>query len=227
MRLLFVNGNDLEREGLKSAIAAQGLDWTVVEAASIAQASEIGEAPGAIAIVLLGVTTTGATGEHDLAAIRAEFPAAAAILFAAAEDQATIAAALSQGVRGYIPKSSSLPIVLNALRLVAGGGVYVPPIVYDSPVTLQSDLSETGQAGFAHDEKGQLTQRQRAVLGCIAEGLSNRGIAKRLGLSEGTVKIHVYNIFKALKVHNRVAATIAARRLGYRLTGDASPGWVS
>ena len=99
--------------------------------------------------------------------------------------------------------------MIHAINLVLSGGYYIPPLVLDDDAT----ASDTAQADSANPISA-LTPRQMDVLRLVARGLSNRDIAQSLDLSEGTVKLHVTAILKALAVPNRTSAVIAAARMG-------------
>lgn len=116
-------------------------------------------------------------------------------------DRDTILEMLSAGSHGFIPKSSSPMELEQAMRATAGGQVFV------SPLTLNRGAPEPAKAGslYATD----LTARQKEVLNLLAAGKSNKQIAWTLGISEGTVKVHVNAGFRTLGVHNRVNATTA------------------
>ncbi|MEM7523898.1 MAG: response regulator transcription factor, partial [Pseudomonadota bacterium] len=116
----------------------------------------------------------------------------------------------------YAPKSAEPPILLAALQLCLNGGVYVPPLVLsalsesrDSP-----SLGANAQARPQSEALSTLTPRQWDVLRLLTNGSSNKVIARALELSEGTVKIHVASILRALDVQNRAEAVNRAIRLG-------------
>lgn len=113
----------------------------------------------------------------------------------------TILEVLSAGSHGFIPKSSSPLELEQALRATAGGQVFV------SPMSMGRSAPEPSQANALPD--AELTARQKEVLNHLAAGKSNKQIAWALGISEGTVKVHVNAAFRALGVHNRVNATTA------------------
>jgi len=92
----------------------------------------------------------------------------------------------------------------SAVRLVLAGGVYLPAQL------LTADAA--GSAG--HDGQVRLTDRQRDVLRLLAAGMSNKEICRELELGEGTIKVHIAAIYRALDVSNRTAAANAAHRLG-------------
>jgi DNA-binding NarL/FixJ family response regulator len=106
--------------------------------------------------------------------------------------------------------------MLSAVRLVLSGSIYVPPMMLhaiNGPVAAQSRL-QTGASGSLEDHlRKLLTERQIDVLQLLSKGKPNKVIARDLGISEGTVKIHLAAIFRALNVRNRVEAVVASRNL--------------
>ena len=115
-------------------------------------------------------------------------------------DRDMILDVLSAGSHGFIPKSCSARDLEHALQATAEGHVFV------SPLPLEQKASEPPRPnGMTSDAR--LTARQKQVLDLVAEGKSNKQIALALGISEGTVKVHVNAAFRALGVHNRVSAT--------------------
>ena len=132
----------------------------------------------------------------------------------ASESCADARRALSSGALGYVLKSSPSQEMLDALIRVLDGGIYVPPLLEgdeqpEDPVSLMP-LSSQGI---------RLTHRQLEVFKLLLQGKPNKIIARELDLSEGTVKIHVAAIFKALGVSNRTEAAVAAQRFGLSLAG--------
>ena len=112
---------------------------------------------------------------------------------------------LAAGARGFFPKSSPSELLLQAIRLVQAGGIYVPPRVLD-------DVRDGGPPSAP--VRTDLTPRQLAVLHRLLRGAPNKTIARELGLTEGTVKIHIAAILRALHARNRTEAVIRARELG-------------
>jgi DNA-binding NarL/FixJ family response regulator len=105
--------------------------------------------------------------------------------------------------------------MLSALSLILAGGVYVPAKAMQGNGADPGNPPRSAQRGSADRNGGgteHLTQRQLDVLRCLQEGKSNKQIAYDLGLSEGTVKIHVTAIFKSLGVKNRTQAVISAAK---------------
>ena len=118
---------------------------------------------------------------------------------------------------GYIPKSQSSQVMINALRLVLAGGVYLPSeMMRRSPSSIASPQHSPAQSNASYRDIG-LTERQAQVLALLIQGKPNKLICRDLNLAEGTVKIHITAILKALKVSNRTQAVIEVSRLGLRL----------
>jgi DNA-binding NarL/FixJ family response regulator len=118
-----------------------------------------------------------------------------------------IGQSMACGVSGYIPKTLESSIVLGALKLVFSGGVYIPPMFLE-----ENKASDDTDVNFQKDAK--MTPRQRDVLALVANGYSNKEIAQNLRLAEGTVKLHVTALLRALSVNNRTKAVIKANALG-------------
>jgi len=141
----------------------------------------------------------GANGLDTIRELRARAPQVPLIVVSAEEDPAQVSALLGLGVSGYVPKSDPPAVIVSAVRLVLAGGTYVPPRLLVAGAKADVGLSE-------------LTPRQVEVLRLLAQGLPNKSIANALGVSEGTVKVHLIAVFRALNVRNRTAAVLAAQR---------------
>ncbi len=113
-----------------------------------------------------------------------------------------ILGALAVGVRGYIPKAIGSSELRRALATILAGNIYVPPL-----------LASAATSGPSKDKAKRLTPRQRDVLDELVHGGSNKEIARKLGLGEGTVKIHVTALLKTLQLPNRAAAAVYGARL--------------
>jgi DNA-binding NarL/FixJ family response regulator len=108
---------------------------------------------------------------------------------------------------GYIPMTSTSEVAAAALRLIMAGGRYVPRRnCFDLPNRGAGDMENL--ASITGEAEALLTPRERGVLKCLRRGLPNKQIARNLGISIGTVKMHVHNIISKLKVRNRTEAAI-------------------
>lgn len=140
-------------------------------------------------------------------------------------------AVLHAGAAGVVPASTPEHILMEALRLVLAGGMYVPPTLLRRP----GPPTQAPRPEQATDPQSvRLTQRQLEVLACMASGDSNKIIGRKLGIAEKTVKIHVAAICAAFGVSNRTQAAIAALRMAdvrkrvadMARSGEAALGWL-
>jgi DNA-binding NarL/FixJ family response regulator len=127
------------------------------------------------------------------------------------EDDALLIDLLDRCVAGVASKSASGAIIDAALRLILAGGRYFPPRVAD---IARCGIDDQPTSGDLPGNAARLTGRQIEVLKLIAEGHSNKAIAKILGLAPSTVKSHISQVFSCLGAINRTDASIKARRLG-------------
>lgn len=121
------------------------------------------------------------------------------------------------GVRGYIPTSLGLSVVLEAVRLVGAGGTFIPPnllVFLMQGAQVQAAPPPPEPVDLIDDGLGDLTARQIDVLRCMREGKANKIIAHELGMCESTVKVHVRNILKKLGATNRTQAVYFSNQKG-------------
>lgn len=205
MRILVCDDHALFREGLRHVLRELAPGVEIVPAAGAAEALRAVEDP-ALDLVLLDLRLPGEDGLAVLRKIRVLAPTLPVVMLSASESAADARASLEAGASGFVPKSSTAPVLLSALRLVLAGGVYLPALLLDAA---------PGEPVEAHRRRGEgLTERQREVLVLLARGLTNREIAQTLAIAEGTVKAHVAAIFEALDVTNRTEAASAMHELG-------------
>lgn len=201
LRALIADDHELFRSGLKQLLVdALGVE-DVREAETFDQAIEILTDEGAGDLVLVDLRMPGMSGAEALAALRDGFPNAKIVVVSAWEERAEILAALSAGVHGYIPKSLSAAEIAAALRSVLDGRIYVPATIG------RRDPGDPVAAGnsAAHGES-KLTLRQKEVLNELLKGQASKEIARALDIAEGTVKIHLAAIYRALGVRTRAEA---------------------
>jgi DNA-binding NarL/FixJ family response regulator len=156
------------------------------------------------ALVLLDLTLPGARGLGMLAELRRDRPQLPIVVLSATHDSATVGAAIAAGARGFVAKTASPAALLEAINTVLEGGRHVTADVRSSPRTIN---------GVPVDVLG-LTQRQSDVLQLLLQGKPNKLICRDLRLSEGTVKVHVSAILRALNVHSRSQAIVELARRG-------------
>lgn len=156
-------------------------------------------------LLLLDLNMPGMDTLTGLRRLRQRYPSLGTVVASGQDDPVTIRSVLATGANGFISKSDPPQTLVNALRLVATGGVYV-----------SARLLGTAGDGAAPPpaDASALTPRQRDVLDLLLLGHPNKQIARVLGLTEGTVKIHIAAILRALQARNRTEAVLRARELG-------------
>jgi DNA-binding NarL/FixJ family response regulator len=212
MRILIAGHYPLLRDGLSLLVNEVAKDAQTVQAASYEDILRV-HGREKLDLALIDSDLPGLEGTAAIDLIHRLSCSVALVLMATSERWSDVCAAIDAGARGYIPKSATSAIMVAALRLVVSGGVYVPPLMARGD--LPSPRPREGHAprrGYNLREDRGLTIRQREVLDCLARGQSNKEIAIALGLSQGTVKIHLAAIFRTLRVRNRTQAVIAAGR---------------
>lgn len=213
MKILIGDDHLLFREGLCRLLTQLDDQASFVEAGTFDDVLSLARDGQDFDLVLLDLQMPGFPGFSGVQEICEAQAGTPVVIVSASEAQADVRAALDAGASGYIPKSSSVKIMLSALNLIFSGGIYVPPaaILGDGP-GVGGGSAAAGGGGAAAGAPGAptLTQRQRDVLRCLREGKSNKQIAYELGLSEGTVKIHVTAVMRSLGVRNRTQAVIAS-----------------
>ncbi len=206
MRILIGDDHVLFREGLRRLLEQLKEGNVFVEASNFDELLSLCSNDGVFDLILTDLHMPGWPGFSGIQALREKQPDSKVVVISASEAHQDVRDALEQGASGYIPKSSSVKIMLSALDLIFSGGVYVPPTV------LRENFDASDGRGMPPSDPALeqlLTQRQREVLDRLREGKSNKQIAHELGLSEGTVKIHMTAIFKSLGVRNRTQAAMA------------------
>jgi len=203
-RVLLVDDHAVVIEGLTMLLASFD-DLDVVASASTATGIVECYRSHRPDVVLMDVSMPVVDGIEATELLRSEFPDARVIVLTGSSDPHQVGAALNAGACGYLMKSASGDDIADAIRSVMGGqSVFGPHAVQ----ALRSGLEPVAQGD-------QLTPRETDVLRQVVAGLSNKQIAIELGISPGTVRIHVSNILAKLGVSNRTAAALLAvdRRL--------------
>jgi len=226
MRILIADDHRLIVEGVKLKLAELGPGTDFVTAMDMAELRDAIHAPDAasLSLALVDLAMPGVQGSEHLTEVIEQLPELPVIVLSGVEDPNLMKNLLAMGVQGFIPKAYSPDVMLSAVRLVLSGGVYVPPLMLQE----RSDGAVNGAATSAAQAPAPmaassdsleerlrklLTERQIDVLRLLSQGKPNKLIARDLGISEGTVKIHLAAIFRALNVRNRVEAVVASRRI--------------
>lgn len=225
MRILVVDDHPLIHEAMGLIMSTYAENVTHESASGFAEACNRLEADPRIDLILLDLGLPGFTGIGALTDIRERFPDIPVVVISAREEADIIHAALDAGAMGFVPKTFRPEAIRMALHYVAAGGVFVPHQALGTGATAQADLapaSTTGeQISPASDdqvrERLNLTPRQFEVLKLLVSGMTNKRIARKMGLSDNTVKAHVGAVLRSLDASNRTEAVVMASRHGLRV----------
>jgi DNA-binding NarL/FixJ family response regulator len=209
VRALVIDDHPLIHE-IMPAVLRKALGEVTVATQSTLEAG-LAHAAGSVPpdLVLLDLGLPGCEGIDALTRFRMEFPQLPVVVISANSDRESILGVLDSGANGFIPKTSKPEVIIAALRLVAAGGVYVPPEAIED-LAVQMPLRTAR-------ESMDLTERQRDVLRLILKGYNNERIAAELAIAPNTVKQHAHAIFVQLGVSSRAEAVVAAANMGLRL----------
>ena len=204
IRVVLVDDHAMVRAGLEQLLVAAGDIEVVGSVADGLTAVELVRRSRPD-VVLMDISLPGLDGIRATAAIQAADPEVRVVMLTSFGDRVRVLAAVDAGAAGYILKEADPEDLLRAVRAAARG---------ESPVSPRA-----GQALFAArtgrlEAADQLTDRERQVLLLVAEGLVNKQIARRLGISEKTTKAHLTRIYAAIGVSDRTQAALWAERNG-------------
>ncbi|MDP2134784.1 MAG: response regulator transcription factor [Sulfuritalea sp.] len=207
LNLLVVEDHALVREGLLAALKNLDAETRTFGVPDANEAINILESED-IDMMILDLMLPGTKGQTFLPLVRRRFPTVPVVVLSALDDADTVSRVMKAGASGFVSKSGSSAELLKALHAVLAGEIYLPPKLQEL----------TNRSESAHGEGKSLAQRfgltpaQTRVLELLADGRSNRQIGELLGLTEGTVKIHVSAIMKSMGVTNRSEAALLASR---------------
>jgi two-component system NarL family response regulator len=210
IRVLVVDDHALFRRGLQMVLGAEADVEVVGEASDGAEAIKVA-AETTPDIVLMDVRMPRRGGIDATTAIKDAVPSAKIIMLTISDEEGDLYDAIKAGAMGYLLKEISIEEVATAVRAVHNGQSLI------SPSMASKLLNEFATMVRKDDERQQvpaprLTDREMEVLRLVAKGLNNRDIAKKLFISENTVKNHIRNILEKLQLHSRMEAVVYAVR---------------
>ncbi len=219
-RFLIVDDHPLFREALQSAVRIAHPEAEVFEATSIEGAIDVADAHRDLDLALLDLSLPGTTGFSGLIRFRSAHPKLPVVVVSGHEEPELVAEALSLGIAGYIPKSTSRQELSDAICEALSGAVYIPP---QMRARFAGAAPQTEQAQILNRLR-RLTPQQLLVLERVKSGLQNKQIAYELKLAETTVKAHVSEILRKLEVFTRTRAVIEVSKVDFTaLRGADAP----
>ena len=203
-----VDDQELFRRGLTMLLGVEDDIEVVCEASDGIAATELAAAT-VPDVILMDVRMPKRSGIEACVAIKEVAPTARIIMLTVSDEEADLYDAVKNGASGYLLKDSSIDEVAQAIRVVADGQSLISPSM---AIKLLDEFKQMSRADRQQVPSPRLTDRELEVLKLVAQGLNNREIAKRLFISENTVKNHVRNILEKLQLHSRMEAVMYAVR---------------
>ena len=208
IRVAVVDDQELFRRGLTMLLTVEDDIEVVGEAGDGVAATELAAA-AVPDVVLMDVRMPKRSGIEACISIKDVAPSAKIIMLTVSDEEADLYDAVKNGASGYLLKDSSIDEVAQAIRVVADGQSLISPSM---AVKLLDEFKQMTRSDRQQVPTPRLTDRELEVLKLVAQGLNNREIAKRLFISENTVKNHVRNILEKLQLHSRMEAVMYAVR---------------
>jgi two-component system nitrate/nitrite response regulator NarL len=205
MRILIIDDHALFRIGLSELLERRGI--AVIAAVSGCEEGLARVRESAPDVLLLDMRMPEMSGLEMLKRLRSEGQKMPVAMLTTSRDEADVIDSLQQGAQGYLLKDMEPDDLIGALERIVSGETVVAQ-------ELTGVLARAVQGGRERQEAesayADLTPREREILCLLAEGQSNKVIARNLGISDGTVKLHVKAILRKLRVHSRVEAAVMA-----------------
>ncbi len=206
--MVVVDDQELFRRGLTMLLGVEDDIEVVGEAGDGVAATELA-ATAVPDVILMDVRMPKRSGIEACIAIKEAAPTARIIMLTVSDEEADLYDAVKNGASGYLLKDSSIDEVAQAVRVVADGQSLISPSM---AIKLLDEFKQMSRSDRQQVPTPRLTDRELEVLKLVAQGLNNREIAKRLFISENTVKNHVRNILEKLQLHSRMEAVMYAVR---------------
>jgi len=214
VKVLIVDDHALVRRGMVHVVRESFADAEVVEAGNASDAVALMASTPGVDVALVDVRMPDADGLELLHDMKERWPDVPVIMLTSFDHAHYVRRALAEGAAGYMLKDATPEDLEQAIKVaISGGGNVLSPRVIQNLFEAK-DGGIDGDNGNAPRTTGSLTQRETDILALLAEGKSNRDIARALFLSEKTVKAHLAAIFRKLGVTNRTQAAMAAVSMG-------------
>lgn len=203
LKVVLIDDHKLFREGLKTLLTEYGLTVVGVASDGASGVDRIRETPPDV--VLLDIRMPDEDGLQVLKHLKCIVPDTPVAILTTSTEKRDFAEAVKYGADGYLLKDMPPDKLVEVLRTVAGGGKAIAPDMRSIYETIIK-----GEAPPAIPSLDNLTPREKETLDLLADGMSNKMIARNLGISDGTVKLHVKAILRKLSARSRVEAAIIA-----------------
>lgn len=211
LKVLLIDDHTLFRVGLEGLLASRGINIV----ASVGSGQDCMQLIDELSpeIVLLDMRMPGINGLSVLKTIREHNQEIPVVMLTTSTEESDLLESLRSGAQGYLLKDMEPDELVLALRDIVGGKTVVAPDL--APILAKAVQGNPETTEKETSPFSELTPRETEILGLLAEGQSNKAIARNLGISDGTVKLHVKAILRKLNVHSRVEAAVMAVEYGF------------
>ncbi|MEX2199238.1 MAG: response regulator [Burkholderiales bacterium] len=222
MRVLLIDDHALVRKGIEELLQSRGVQVVAAVGSGEEGVRRARELPADL--ILLDVKMPGMNGIETLKQLRASGIGTPVVMLTMSREDADLSAALRGGAQGYLLKDIEPEDLVPALEAtLQGSNVVARELVGSLARLVRGDASPQKEARPRQAPFAELTPRELEILGCIADGSSNKMIARELAITDGTVKLHVKAILRKLGMRSRVEAAVSAVEHGLGKSRNKSP----
>ena len=213
LRTLLIDDHTLFRVGLEGLLASRGIEIVASVSSGIEAQKLVDELNPDV--ILLDMRMPGLNGLEVLTLLREKNESLPIVMLTTSTEESDLLNSLRSGAQGYLLKDMEPDELVLALREIVAGKTVVAPDL--APILARAVQGKSIEQVEKDDSPfSSLTPRETEILGLLAEGQSNKAIARNLGISDGTVKLHVKAILRKLEVHSRVEAAVMAVQRGFK-----------
>ena len=210
LTIVIADDHALIRGGLGLLIKSLQPETVVLECNDFEKVTRVLDEQDSVDLLLIDLLMPGMQSVDSIRQICSDWPDVPVVVVSVKEETQLIRQVLRAGASGYIPKSSSPDVTMNAVRLVLSGGIYIPPDALRLGAAAEEGVAAKRPEASSKTGSGSnempLTSRQIDVLTLVAQGKSNQEVGEELGLTAGTVKMHLSRIYKSLSAKSRTDA---------------------
>jgi len=214
LQVLLADDHALFRDGMRYVLQQLSEQVHIICAGDFTETLKLAESNPDIDLALVDLNMPGSDGVASIRIFHHRFPAIPLVVVSGTEQRAEMECVMEYGAMGFISKMSSGKMMVSALRVVLNGGIYLPPQLQTQPGTEPVKPVISEKPGTTTNNMLGLTKRQMETLRYLAAGLSNKEIAQKMQLAEGTIKVHVAATYQVLQVSSRLDAVRKARLMG-------------
>lgn len=210
-RALVVEDHPIVSDVVVAALSSLEIFQDVITTRSLEATLKVLADDADFALIMLDLHLSDTEGTEGMIMLRETYPDIPVVIFSGEDSTDIIASAFEHGVRGFIPKRSTMAVVVSAIKVVLAGSSYIPP----DAIRMLGFVPASGFEVKPEDDHRDinLSPKQRAVFTELLNGMPNKIIAQRLNMAEGTVKTHLHTIYSVLNVRSRAQAILKAREL--------------